>query len=162
MNNWALVETLAIGCHATNRGASQQGDHVLIIGAGPIGLATLEFTRLTGATVTVMDMVPSRLEFCQQNYGIEHTIPFKGDGSELAQMQAITNGDMYPVVTDATGNKHSMASAMKYVAYRIAGLCGNHDRRNHIRTYDIASSGNNPQGITECDPRGFSSHHSPD
>ena len=113
----ALVETLAIGCHATNRGASQQGDHVLIIGAGPIGLATLEFTRLTGATVTVMDMVPSRLEFCQQNYGIEHTIPFKGDGSELAQMQAITNGDMYPVVTDATGNKHSMASAMKYVAH---------------------------------------------
>ena len=113
----ALVETLAIGCHATDRGASQNGDHVLIIGAGPIGLATLEFTRLTGATVTVMDMVSSRLEFCQKNYGIEHTIQFKGDGSELEKMQAITNGDMYPVVTDATGNKHSMASALKYVAH---------------------------------------------
>lgn len=113
----ALVETLAIGCHATDRGASKVGDHVLIIGAGPIGLATLEFTRLTGATVTVMDMVQSRLDFCRQQYGIQHTILFKGDGSELEQMKAITGGDMYLVVTDATGNKHSMAAAMKYVAH---------------------------------------------
>ncbi len=113
----ALVETLAIGCHTTDRGGSKRGDHVLIIGAGPIGLATLEFTRLTGATVTVMDMVQSRLDFCQQEYGIQHTILFQGDGSELARMQAITGGDMYLVVTDATGNKHSMSSAMKYVAH---------------------------------------------
>ena len=59
----ALVETLAIGCHATDRGAPEKGDHVLIIGTGPIGLATLEFTRLTGAKITVMDMVESRLQF---------------------------------------------------------------------------------------------------
>lgn len=113
----ALVETLAIGCHATDRGAPAKGDHVLIIGAGPIGLATLEFTRLTGATVTVMDMVQSRLDFCRQTYGIEHTVLFRGDGSELEQMQEITGGDMYFVVTDATGNKHSMAAALQYVAH---------------------------------------------
>ncbi len=113
----ALVETLAIGCHACDRGAPQKGDHVLIIGAGPIGLATLEFTRLTGATITVMDMVPSRLESCKKTYGIEHTIVFKGDGSELEEMQRITGGDKYFVVTDATGNKHSMAGAMNFVAH---------------------------------------------
>lgn len=113
----ALVETLAIGCHATDRGDSKPGDHVLIIGAGPIGLATLEFTRLSRATITIMDMVPSRLEFCRQRYGIEHTVHFTGDGSELEQMKAITSGDMYLVVTDATGNKQSMSSAMKYVTH---------------------------------------------
>ncbi|MEZ6076442.1 MAG: hypothetical protein R3C56_12520 [Pirellulaceae bacterium] len=48
----ALVETLAIGCHACDRGGASEGDHVLIIGAGPIGLATLEFTRLTGAKIS--------------------------------------------------------------------------------------------------------------
>src|SRR6187200_1488438 len=42
----ALVETLAIGCHAVNRGAPQSGEYVLIIGAGPIGLSALEFVRL--------------------------------------------------------------------------------------------------------------------
>ena len=113
----ALVETLAIGCHACDRGGAPQGEHVLIIGAGPIGLATLEFTRLTGARITVMDMVPSRLEFCRQVYGVPYTIHFTGDGSELEQMQQITGGDKYVVVTDATGNQHSMSSALQYVAH---------------------------------------------
>jgi alcohol dehydrogenase len=113
----ALVETLAIGCHACDRGGPTAGDHVLIIGTGPIGLATLEFTRLTGATITLMDMVQSRLDFCRQTYGIEHTLLFKGDGSELAQMREITGGDKYLIVTDATGNNRSMSSAMQYVAH---------------------------------------------
>ncbi len=113
----ALVETLAIGCHACDRGGPTAGDHVLIIGAGPIGLATLEFTRLTGATITLMDIVQSRLDFCQRTYGIEHTILFKADGSELAHMQEITRGDKYLIVTDATGNHRSMSSAMQYVAH---------------------------------------------
>src|SRR4029079_6874311 len=39
----ALVETLAIGCHAVNRAALQADETCLIIGAGPIGLSVLEF-----------------------------------------------------------------------------------------------------------------------
>lgn len=113
----ALVETLAIGCHACDRGTAKRGDHVLIIGAGPIGLATLEFTRLTGATITVMDMVQSRLDFCKQVYNVPHTILFQNDGSEIEQMRHVTGGDKYFVVTDATGNNHSMSSALQYVAH---------------------------------------------
>src|SRR5205807_526390 len=52
----ALVETLAIGCHAVNRSALQASESCLIIGAGPIGLATLEFAKLTGATVIMLDV----------------------------------------------------------------------------------------------------------
>jgi alcohol dehydrogenase len=113
----ALVETLGIGCHAADRGAPRQGERVLIIGAGPIGLATLEFTRLTGATITVMDMVPSRLDFCREAYGVGRTITFTGDGSEMEQINDITGGDRFPLVFDATGNHHSMSHALKYVAH---------------------------------------------
>lgn len=112
----ALVETLAIGCHACDRGQPQQGDHVLIIGAGPIGLATLEFVRLTGAQITVMDMQQSRLQFCRNTYGVEHTIEYRGDQSELAQINSITNGDRYALVVDATGHHGSMSGALQYVA----------------------------------------------
>jgi len=113
----ALVETLAIGCHAVDRAAPQQTDHVLIIGAGPIGLSVLEFARLTGAKVTVMDMNPDRLKFCRDTYGVEHTIEFKGDGSEREQMAGATGGDMYAAVIDATGNVRSMSHAVHYAAH---------------------------------------------
>ncbi|MCR9200616.1 MAG: zinc-binding alcohol dehydrogenase family protein [Planctomycetaceae bacterium] len=117
MEQLALVETLAIGCHANDRGNPTTGDHALIIGAGPIGLATLEFARLTGATITVMDMNQDRLDFCRRNYGIENTILFKGDGSEMQQVMDITGGDRYAVVTDATGSNKSMSTAFQYVAH---------------------------------------------
>ncbi|MDG1893252.1 MAG: zinc-binding alcohol dehydrogenase family protein [Verrucomicrobiota bacterium] len=113
----ALVETLAIGCHATDRGTPSDQAHVLIIGAGPIGLATLEFTCLTGARITVMDTIQGRLDFCKSHYNVEHTICFQGDGSEMEQMLAYTGGDKYAVVTDATGNQHSMSNALQYVAH---------------------------------------------
>lgn len=112
----ALVETLAIGCHANDRGAPVAGDHALIIGMGPIGLATLEFARLTDATISVMDMNPARLDFVSQNYGIENTILFRGDGSEVERMKELTGGDMFQVITDATGNRHSMSGALAYLA----------------------------------------------
>ncbi len=116
MDQLALVETLAIGCHANDRSGAGPNDHALIIGAGPIGLATLEFTRLSGATVSVMDMNPSRLEFVQSNYGIQHTVLNRNDGSEKEVMQKITGGDMYSVIIDATGNRFSMSGAFQYLA----------------------------------------------
>ena len=112
----ALVETLAIGCHANDRGGPRDGEHSLIIGMGPIGLATLEFARLTGSPISVMDISESRLDFVRRNYGIRNTILFRGDGSELEAMRQLTSGDFYQVVTDATGNRHSMSGALRYVA----------------------------------------------
>ncbi|MCH2210107.1 MAG: zinc-binding alcohol dehydrogenase family protein [Fuerstiella sp.] len=117
MEQLAIVETLAIGRHAANRGEPQADRHVLIIGAGPIGLATLEFTRLSGAIITVLDMNPERLEFCKSNYGVAHTILYTGDGTELKRVLEITGGDRYALVTDATGSRQSMSNAVQYVAH---------------------------------------------
>jgi 2-desacetyl-2-hydroxyethyl bacteriochlorophyllide A dehydrogenase len=113
----ALVETLAIGCHASDRGNPQEGEHALVIGAGPIGLSTLEFNRLTGASLTVMDMSEERLEFCRRTYGIENLVQFKGDGSELEKCREITNGNLFDVVTDATGSPRSMSGALEFVGH---------------------------------------------
>ena len=76
----ALVETLAIGCHAINRAAPQPDESCLIIGAGPIGLATLEFVKLTGAKVIVLDMNEQRLDFCRRVMGVQHTVTALGRG----------------------------------------------------------------------------------
>lgn len=113
----ALVETLGIGCHAVNRAEVQPGEFVLIVGAGPIGLATLEFVRLAGAKTIVLDMNAARLDFCKRTYNIDHAVLFKGDGSELKKIEEITGGNLASAVFDATGSPQSMSNAFNYVAH---------------------------------------------
>lgn len=116
MDQLALVETLAIGCHASQRSGSTAQDQVLIIGAGPIGIATLEFVRLTGAEITVMDMNPARLDFVKRTYGIDRLIEVTQSNSGLDAAKALTDSDLYSVVIDATGNRFSMSGAFQFVA----------------------------------------------
>jgi len=113
----ALVETLAIGYHAVQRGNPQPGATVLVIGAGPIGLACLEFLKLMDAQIIVMDMVQSRLDFCRKNLGVHHAIAFQADGSHLAALEKITCSQLADVVIDATGSPKSMSTCFSYAAF---------------------------------------------
>ncbi|NBW96609.1 MAG: zinc-binding alcohol dehydrogenase family protein [Planctomycetia bacterium] len=113
----ALVETLAIGCHAIDRGAARPGENVLVIGAGPIGLSAVEFARLSGARVIVMDMAASRLAFVREKMGIADTVEAKGDGSDGATLATLTDGRMCDLVVDATGSNVSMANALEFCSF---------------------------------------------
>lgn len=113
----ALVETLAIGCHAVDRGDVHAGDHVLIIGAGPIGLSAIEFVKVAGAKCIVMDINEARLAFCRDRMGVDATILARGDGAEMAELQALTSGQLADVVIDATGSAKSMSHALNYCAF---------------------------------------------
>src|SRR5215208_5674201 len=113
----ALVETLAIGCHAVNRGAAQAGEHVLVIGAGPIGLSVIEFVKLAGSKITVLDLNAQRLDFCKRTMGVSHTLQLPGDGSESKELERLTDGALPTLVIDATGNQKSMCNAFNYVGH---------------------------------------------
>lgn len=110
----ALVETLAIGCHAVWRGDPKADESVLIIGAGPIGLATLEFVKLTGAKLIMMDTNESRLEFCRKAMDVRHTL--RPSANLIQDLRELTDGHLPDVVFDATGNAESMSAAFGYVA----------------------------------------------
>lgn len=57
----ALAEPLAIALHGIRLSRLKAGDHVLVMGAGPIGLLTLQCARLAGArTATVTEVDPTR------------------------------------------------------------------------------------------------------
>jgi alcohol dehydrogenase len=111
----ALVETLAIGCHACNRAAPQPGEACLIIGAGPIGLATLEFVKLTGAKVIVLDVNEQRLDFCRKVMGVAHTVKLS-DAVEK-DLRELTDGHLPDAVIDATGHSGSMSSAFGLITH---------------------------------------------
>lgn len=102
LDQLALVETLGIGAHAVERSACSVQDDVLIIGAGPIGLAAFSFARLTGAHIRVLDLSAERRKFAER-FGAE-TI-------------ATPDSKLADVVFDATGNLASMESCFERVAH---------------------------------------------
>ncbi|HLH52476.1 MAG TPA: zinc-binding alcohol dehydrogenase family protein [Verrucomicrobiae bacterium] len=113
----ALVETLAIGCHAVNRGQPGAGQNTLIIGAGPIGLSALEFVRLSGSRAIVMDISEKRLEFVRKTLRVPDTLLSTGGESDLRELQEFTAGQLADVVIDATGSNKSMARALEFAAF---------------------------------------------
>jgi (R,R)-butanediol dehydrogenase / meso-butanediol dehydrogenase / diacetyl reductase len=57
----ALVEPFAVGLHGASAAEIEPGDHVLVVGAGGVGLTTVAWARTLGAErVTVADPDPAR------------------------------------------------------------------------------------------------------
>ena len=111
----AMLEFLAIGAHAVNRGAVQPGQRVLVVGAGPIGIAVALFARLKGAEVTVLDSRADRLAFCADAISVKHTVQV-GDADKEA-LSDITGGEFFDTVFDATGNIKAMERGLEFVSH---------------------------------------------
>ncbi|MFN5422538.1 MAG: zinc-binding alcohol dehydrogenase family protein [bacterium] len=121
----ALIEPLAIGAHAISRAEVQSNDTVLVVGAGPIGIGIVEFARLRGAKVILMDTNDDRLNFCHSYLKDIHIVNPKSVDPVEALMK-LTNGDMPSVVLDATGNLKAINGSFAYMAhgarYVLVGL----------------------------------------
>jgi alcohol dehydrogenase len=111
----ALVETLAIGCHAVQRAQVQREDTCLIIGAGPIGLSTLVFVQLAGAKVIMLDMNDTRLDFCRKVMGVQHTL--KPSDKLERDLRDFTEGHLPDVVFDVTGSAPSMSRSFELISH---------------------------------------------
>lgn len=111
----AMLEFLAIGAHAVRRADVRAGERVLVVGAGPIGLAAMIFARLRGAEVTALDGRRDRLDFAQREVGVGATVALgEGDEAELARL---TGGEFFDAVFDATGNAQAMERGFRFVAH---------------------------------------------
>ncbi|MBE9666679.1 zinc-binding alcohol dehydrogenase family protein [Mucilaginibacter boryungensis] len=121
----ALVEPLAIGAHGVRRAGVEAGEYVLVIGAGPIGLGTMEFARIAGGKVIAMDMNQGRLDFCRDKLKVDHIINVTTD-DVMQKLSDITGGDMPTVVIDATGSLRAINNGFQYMAhgarYVLVGL----------------------------------------
>ena len=114
LDQLALVEMLTIGAHAARRAQLDPGENVLVIGAGPIGLATTTFAQLSGARVSVLEISAWRREFCRQHLKVDRCLDGQGDTGK--QLQELLDGDLPTTVFDATGSPKSMMQAVQYVA----------------------------------------------
>ncbi len=116
LDELALVEPLAIGAHAVRIAQVQPGDLVLVVGAGPIGMAAMEFAQLADAEVIALDRNAGRLEHCRQSGRASWFINGAGQPI-LERLQEISRGDMPVVVMDATGNLNAIEAGLSYLAH---------------------------------------------
>ena len=100
----ALIEPLSIGCHAVGRGRPSPEDQTLVIGAGPIGLATAQFVALANAPLTIVDLSAGR------RAAASRIVP------AAAVVERVPDGTRFDCVFDATGSAASMMRAFDYVA----------------------------------------------
>jgi 2-desacetyl-2-hydroxyethyl bacteriochlorophyllide A dehydrogenase len=100
----ALIEPLSIGCHAVGRGRPTPEDRTLVIGAGPIGLATAQFVALAGAPLTIVDLSEGRRATAS------------GIVPAAQVVDAVSADERFDCVFDATGSAASMMRSFDYVA----------------------------------------------
>lgn len=98
-----LVETLGVGIHAVGRAQAQPGERAIVAGAGPIGLSVIEFLRVAGADVAVIEKMPERLDFAARHYGLKRYYP---SHDEARQEEPSL------LVFDCTGDRTAMESSI--------------------------------------------------
>lgn len=115
LDDAAMVEFLAIGAHAVARARVAPDQRVLIVGAGPIGMAAGLFSRLNGAQVWFVDSRQDRLKFCVEHLGAQASLLVSDDLA--GQLKEASLGEMFDVVFDATGSGRAIETGFDFVAH---------------------------------------------
>lgn len=134
LDELAMVEPLAIAAHGVRRAGVRKGEFVLVVGAGPIGLGIIQFCKLAGAKVIVMDIDERRLEFCRNVIRPDHLVN-PSSINAVDEIKRITNTDMPTAVFDATGSLAAINGALAFLAhggrYVLVGLQSGNLSFNH-------------------------------
>lgn len=131
-----MVEPLTISIHGVHRIDPKPGEHVVITGAGTIGLLAAQVVLQAGAVPILIDMLEKRLQLANQ-LGIQHTInPNEKDPVEA--VHELTGGRMAEALIEASGSPAAVRSAIDLVAFagRIS-LVGYSKREVTLPTFMI-------------------------
>lgn len=111
LEDGALIEPLAVGLHGVKRGGVQPGDRVLVIGAGPIGLAAAYWAKLAGASKVAVSAPSDRRKPLAEAMGATAFITASEDAA-LAAKTAETLGGLADVVLECVGQPGMLQRAL--------------------------------------------------
>ena len=111
----ALVEPFTIGWHALHRTKINEGDKVLVVGAGPIGLFATISAVAQGAEVYVADVLDGRLETAVK-FGAKGTIN-SSKVDIVEESMKITGGNGFDVCVEACGSSVTFLNCIDCAAF---------------------------------------------
>ncbi len=110
----ALVEPAAVGMHAAMEADVKPGKKIVILGAGCIGLMTLQACRVMGATeIVVVDMIEKRLNMAKKLGAME--IINGGKEDTVARAKEILGDLGADIVFETAGARATAAQTTKLV-----------------------------------------------
>lgn len=121
----AFFEPITVALHGLNRLNYQGGGNVAILGAGTIGLFTMQWAKIFGAKkIAVFDISKERLELAK-NLGADEGINTLEDGF-MDKAKTFTDGKGFDYVIETAGNTITMKMSFS--------LVGNHGSVSLIGT----------------------------
>lgn len=124
LDELAIVEPLAIGAHAIRRAGVNEGETVVVMGCGPIGIGIISLALIRKAKVMAIDINEERLQFVKKSMGVDAVV--RAGNTAKEHISKLTNGDLSLHVFDATGNKLALEQGVDYMAhggnYVLVGL----------------------------------------
>lgn len=106
----ALAEPLSVGTHATRVANVKNGDTLLVLGSGIIGLSCLIAARDKAKTILVSDALDSRLSFATR---LEADATINASTADtVAEVQRITCGRGVDVAIEAVGLEQTVGQAI--------------------------------------------------
>lgn len=110
-----LTDALPTGYQAAEMGDIEEGDTVVVFGAGPVGIFAAKSAWLLGAgRVIVVDHVEYRLDFVRQ-YAQCETVDFKSVRDMAVHLKKMTDGLGPDVCIDAVGCE-AAGNALQYLS----------------------------------------------
>lgn len=109
-----IAEPLTIALHGIHRGGLTAGEHVAIIGAGPIGILAAMAAIAYGAIPIMIDLVDERLEEAGK-LGVSYTIN-SGREDAAAKVAEYTNGRMAELVMECSGANPAVRTTLDLVS----------------------------------------------
>jgi len=102
----ALIEPLAVACHDVARGRVAEGEKVVVIGGGPIGVLVALVARSAGAEVVISEVNQFRVDFAEK-LGLKAVNPMENPIEEY--VLEWTGGAGADVVFEASASKPGAA-----------------------------------------------------
>jgi L-iditol 2-dehydrogenase len=110
-NEAAMLEAVSVAMHGVKVSQLEGGETALVIGAGMIGLLTLQAAKAAGCKrVFISDVDATRLELAKQ-VGADEALHCSG-AELLAEVMRLTGGNGVDVALEAVGRNETVASAI--------------------------------------------------
>ena len=107
----SLLEPLAVGLHALDRGHARAGERLVVIGYGPVGAATALLGRSLGLDPLVCELSPGRLARAAA-HGFETHAPEPEKRDFAKAVRGLTGGGA-GIIVDCTGAVPALEAALE-------------------------------------------------